>query len=188
MLSSFRPNSYELPHYSVNLEKLGVFCIIKEMANQSPKKPQKNPKKQPPRRGWRSFFGGPSFFGNLLTVIIIFLFIMSAYSLVASYMQPSNQVPLSQVATDVEAGKVSAITVNGDNLDLVYVDGAHKTSRKDPSAGLPETLATYGVTPSELSKVAITIQGQSGLAFWAINLAPIILPLLFIGFLFWFLT
>ncbi|MHB1769489.1 MAG: ATP-dependent zinc metalloprotease FtsH [Minisyncoccota bacterium] len=133
-------------------------------------------------------FGGPSFFGNLTTTILIFLLLMSAYSLVASLAQPSNSIPLSTVAADVAAGKISAITVNGDALNLTYAGGVQKTSRKDPAAGLPETLATYGVTPAELAKVAITIQGQSGFQFWFLTLAPILLPILFIAFLFWFLS
>ena len=78
--------------------------------------------------------------------------------------------------------------MNGDSLDLVYADESIKTSRKDPSAGLPETLATYGVTPAELAKVSITIQGQSGFEFWFLTLVPILLPLLFIVFIFWFLS
>jgi len=113
---------------------------------------------------------------------------MSAYSLVESFIQPSNDISLSAVAADVAEGKISEITVNGDSLDLVYADKSVKTSRKDPSAGLPETLATYGVTPSELAKVSITIQGQSGFQFWLITLAPILLPLIFIALVFWFLS
>ncbi|MHB8860346.1 MAG: ATP-dependent zinc metalloprotease FtsH [Minisyncoccota bacterium] len=113
---------------------------------------------------------------------------MSAYSLVDSFVQPSNTIPLSAVASDVVAGKVKSITVSGDSLSLVYAGGAVKTSQKDPSAGLPETLATYGVTPDELSKVSMTVQGQSGFEFWFLNLAPILIPLLFIAFLFWFLS
>ncbi|KKW43842.1 MAG: Lysyl-tRNA synthetase [Parcubacteria group bacterium GW2011_GWB1_57_6] len=136
----------------------------------------------------RSFFGGPSFFGNLTTTVLIFLVLMSAYSLFSGLVEPSSDIPLSVVAADVAAGKVQSITVRGDSLDLVYTDGAEKTSRKDPSAGLPETLATYGVTPQELTKVSITIQGQSGFEFWFLTLAPIVLPLLFIAFLFWFLS
>ncbi len=137
---------------------------------------------------WKTLFGGPSFFGNFTTTILIFLLLMSAYSLVESFMKPSVDVPLSVVAGDVAAGKIRAITVNGDSLDLVYTDESKKTSRKDPSAGLPETLATYGVTPVELSKVSITIQGQSGFQFWFLALTPFLLPLLFIGFIFWFLS
>ena len=103
-------------------------------------------------------------------------------------VQPSTDIPLSTVAADVAAGKVSAITVNGDILTLTYFDTTTKTSRKDPTSGLPETLATYGVTPAELAKVAITIQGQSGFEFWFATLAPTVLMLLFFAFLFWFLT
>ncbi|NNM83944.1 ATP-dependent zinc metalloprotease FtsH [Candidatus Parcubacteria bacterium] len=113
---------------------------------------------------------------------------MSLYSLVGSFSEPNNSIPLSEVASDVAAGKINAITVNGDALNIVYTDKSVKTSRKDPSAGLPETLATYGVTPAELAKVSITIQGQSGFEFWFVTLAPIILPLLFIAFFLWFLS
>ncbi|MDB5244270.1 MAG: ftsH [Parcubacteria group bacterium] len=142
----------------------------------------------PSKNGWRGLFGGPSFFSNLVTTILIFLLLMSAYSLVQSFMQPSTEIPLSQVAADVAVGSISTITVNGDSLDLTYTDQTVKHSRKDPSAGLPETLATYGVTPEQLAKVAITIQGQSGFEFWFLTLAPILLPLLFIAFIFWFLS
>ncbi|MHB8710042.1 MAG: ATP-dependent zinc metalloprotease FtsH [Minisyncoccota bacterium] len=132
--------------------------------------------------------GGPSFFGNLITTVLIFLLLMSAYSLVESFIQPTSEIPLSTVAADVAEGKVSSITVNGDSLNLVYADKSVKVSRKDPAAGLPETLATYGVTPEELSKVSITIQGQSGFTFWFELLAPTVLTILFLAFLFWFLS
>ena len=139
-------------------------------------------------RGWRSMLGGPSFFGNLLTTVLIFLILMSTYSLIQSFMKPNVDVPLSVVAADVAEGKIKSISVKGDSLDLIYSDESIKTSRKDSSAGLPETLATYGVTPEELAKVSITIEGQSGFEFWFLTLAPILIPILFIGFIFWFLT
>ncbi len=152
-----------------------------------PKKP-KGKKSALERNGWKSFFGGPSFFGNLTTTILIFLLLMTAYSFIESLSTPSTDIPLSVVAADVAAGKVSSIIVNGDSLNLVYTDESTKISRKDPSSGLPETLATYGVTPEELAKVSITIQGQSGFQFWFLALTPILLPLIFIVFIFWFLS
>lgn len=159
------------------------------MAPVSPKHGRSKKNVKPPmRRGWRGLFGGPSFLGNLVTTILIFLVLMSGYSIIASLVAPSTEIPLSVVAADVASGKVSEITVSGDSLNLTYVDKTTKTSRKDPSAGLPETLATYGVTPAELAKVAITIQGQSELEFWLVTLGPIIIPILFIAFLFWFLS
>ena len=155
----------------------------------APKK-QKEKKVVAPKgpRGVRAFFKGPSFFGNLLSTILIFLFLMSVYSLVESFVQPSTLIPLSTVASDVASGKIQKITVSGDSLELTYADSSVKTSRKDPSAGLPETLATYGVTPAQLAKVSITIQGQSGFEFWFLNLAPIFIPIIFIVFFFWYLS
>ncbi len=155
--------------------------------------PQKSRKKKPTvplpaPRTLRTALGGPSFFGNLITTILIFLVLMSAYSLIESFAQPTNEIPLSTVAADVTASKISSITVNGDELNIVFTDKSTATSRKDAAAGLPETLATYGVTPAELSKVSLTVQGQSGFQFWFITLAPILIPLLFIVFIFWFLS
>lgn len=156
----------------------------------SPKKQKgkKAPTLSQGKKSMKTLFKGPSFFGNLLTTVLIFLFIMSAYSLIEGFFQPSTTVPLSVVASDVALGKVTSITVNGDSLDLAYTDKSVKTSRKDPSSGLPETLATYGVTPEQLAKVSISIQGQSGFEYWFLNLAPIFVPILFIGFIFWFLS
>ncbi len=162
------------------------------MAANVPKKPKGQPTgrsgKQP--KGWRDLrpLKQPSFFSNLATTVLIFLLLMSLYSLISGLTQPASDIPLSQVASDVSAGKVESITVNGDALALTYADGAHKTSRKDPAAGLPETLATYGVTPAALGKVAITVQGESGFQFWFMTLAPTVVTLIFIGMLFWFLT
>ncbi|MDP2594035.1 MAG: ATP-dependent zinc metalloprotease FtsH [bacterium] len=162
--------------------------------NRRPKKPvpgKPGTGKPGPSGPWqllRNPLGRGSFLGNLILTFFIFLFLMSGYSLVADFFTETPEIPLSTVAADVAAEKVKTIMVNGDSLDLVYVDESHKVSRKDPSAGLPETLAVYGVTPAELAKVAITVNGQSGFQFWFLTLAPVVLPIIFIVFLFWFLT
>ncbi len=163
------------------------------MVNNSPKKSKDLPagrqgKKSQKKGGSFGWLRGPSFFGNFTSTIIIFLVLMSAYSLIAGFTQPSVDVSLSQVAADVVAGNVTAIVVNGNELALTYQDDTKKVSRKDPASGLPETLATYGVTPAELSKVSISVQGPSGFQFWFLTLAPILIPLLFIVFIFWFLS
>ncbi|HEX8947274.1 MAG TPA: ATP-dependent zinc metalloprotease FtsH [Candidatus Paceibacterota bacterium] len=145
-----------------------------------------NPRKKPskPRRP----LGGPSFTGNLLSTILVFLLLMSVYTFIATSGKKPQEISLSQVAQDVAAGSVTSISVSGDSLDLKYQDGTERVSRKDPSAGIPETLATYGVTSAELSKVAITVEGEPAWQFWLTILAPILLPVLFFVFLFWFLS
>lgn len=132
--------------------------------------------------------GGPGFVGNLLSTILIFLLVISAYTIITTSNEAKKEIPLSQVAQDVRGGLISTIKVSGNELALTYADGAKKTSVKDSDSGLPETLTTYGVTPDQLSKVAISNVGESGFRFWFLTLAPIIIPIIFLAVLFWFLT
>jgi cell division protease FtsH len=132
--------------------------------------------------------GGPGFMGNLLSTVLVLLLLVSAYTLITTNNEAKKQIPVSQVAQDVRAGTVSVIKISGNDLGLEYIDGTKKTSVKESSTSLSETLATYGVTPDQLAKVAISIEGETGLKFWFLTLAPILIPIIFLGVLFWFLT
>lgn len=159
---------------------------------QPTKTPQKNTQKKKEGKNMNplksSKKGGPSFISNLLSVILLLLFLVSAYSLFVESSSTKKEIPLSQVAQDVKAGTVTSIAISGNALALVYTDGTKKTSVKDNATGLPETLATYGATPDQLAKVAISVEGESGFKYWFLNLAPLLLPIIMLGFLFWFLT
>jgi ATP-dependent Zn protease len=108
--------------------------------------------------------GGPGFMGNLLSTVLVLLLLVSAYTLITTNNEAKKQIPVSQVAQDVRAGTVSVIKISGNDLGLEYIDGTKKTSVKESSTSLSETLATYGVTPDQLAKVAISIEGETGLA------------------------
>ncbi len=160
------------------------------MATPVKKTPIKKDGKDPKKGTGKSPFmpGGPGFAGNFLSTVLIFLLLISAYSLFSSHSADKERISLSRVATDVRDGTVNTIKVEGNNLELGYKDGTAKLAMKDPDASLPETLTDYGVTPEQLSNVAITIANESSFKYWFLSLAPILLPILFIGFLFWFLT
>ena len=138
--------------------------------------------------GKGSLPGGGGFTSNLISAVLILVILTSLYSLFMGDWNKPEEISLSQVASDVRAGSVSKIDISGNELMLTYADGTEKKSMKDPEAALPETLAAYGVTPEQLSVVATTIESESGFKYWFFNLAPILLPLLFLGVLFWFLT
>ncbi len=163
----------------------------KKGGKQSPKGGQKKgAKKESLKKG--SFFpsskGSPSFVSNILSTLLLFLVLVSVYSYFIGAGKGIETIPLSQVAQDVKAGTVNEVTVSGNDLTLKYADGTEKKSVKDNATALPETLATYGATPEQIQKVAITVQGESGFKYWFFNLAPLILPIIMLGVLFWFLT
>lgn len=150
---------------------------------------QKGKKKGSRARGVRGLLmGGGGFGSNLISAILIFLILMSAYSLITEQGGKKEEIALSQVASDVRAGLVKDITVSGNDLELVYTDETKKVSMKDPDASLTETLASYGATPDDLVKVSISIKTESGFKYWFAVLVPILIPILFLVVLFWFLA
>ena len=134
---------------------------------------------------------GDSFWVNLATSVLLLLILAGAYTYFVGNNKPAEQtISISQVAQDIEAGKVSGISVNGDDLNLTYNDASstQKTAKKEADTALTQTLFNYGVTPAELGKVTITIAIESGWEFWLQILAPFAAPLLLIAFFVWYLS
>ncbi len=152
--------------------------------------------KKIPQKGGQGGHGGRSekrkMWTNVATTFIIFFLIISLYSFIADSGKKTTAISISELARDVNAGLVSDIVVKGENLDITYVskDGvtAEKTTQKEETTALSDTLKNYGVTPAQLGTVKIEIQKESGFWYWLINLAPIIIPVLFIVFFLWFMT
>ena len=132
-----------------------------------------------------------SFWVNLATAIVALLFLAGAYTYFAGSGKPApEQIAISQVAQDVQAGKVASISINGDELDLTYnnATSTEKISQKEPGTALSQTLANYGVTTDALSKVNITVASQSGWEFWLQTLGPFAGTLLLIAFFIWYIS
>jgi len=159
------------------------------MATPSKKPEAKNKKTDPKKTGKKSPFSSmqQGFAGNFISTVLIFLLLISAYSIFTTHGAKTENISLSQVATDVRAGAVKTIKVQGNTLDLSYTDGTTKTAMKDPDSSLPSTLSDYGVTPEEMLAVSMTIANESGFKYWFFSLAPIILPIIFLAIIFWFL-
>lgn len=124
---------------------------------------------------------------NIITGFLIFLVLTSGYSLLMGNTKP-EEVSLSQVASDVKAGLVTSIEVSGNDLTVMYAEEVTKKAMKDPDAALPETLAAYGVSSEQISAVPLTIKGESGFRYWFGTLLPVVVPILFLVFIFWFLA
>ncbi len=132
---------------------------------------------------------GPSLWMQLAAALAVFLILSAGYSLVRQYIVNQNQeVPLSQVAQDIESGKITSLTVEGDQLTATYSDKTQKTSHKEAEASLTQTLATYQIPQDKLAVVKIEIKDQGGLRFWALTLLPILVPVIFLFGVIWYLS
>ncbi len=154
--------------------------------NQKPKKPLRPSRKKGPLS--RLPGGRNPLFTNILTTLLIFVILITAYSLITGSQGSNPSLSISEVAQDINSGKISNIEVKGDELTINYVDQSKKTAQKEPQSSLSQTLVNYGVDKSSLAKVAIQEKDSTGLGYWLVNLAPFAFPLLFIVFFLWFLS
>lgn len=149
------------------------------MTELAPKKTNKN--KPTPGNPWGQFGT------HILSVIIALLLLGSAYSLISGEAK-IKEITLSELARDISAEKVSAVSVEGDTLAITYKDGTEQKSKKEVESSLSQSLVNYGVTPDKLSNVDITVSSQSGFMYYVVNLLPILAPIGLIIFFIWMLS
>lgn len=123
-----------------------------------------------------------------LLALVIFLTLVSLYSLLSGASREREEISLSNLAADIKEGKVMSIKVNGDDLSVIYADGGEKVSKKEAGTALTTTLKNYEVPVASLSNVEIDVESDQGALYWVASLAPILLPIIFIVFFLWFLS
>jgi cell division protease FtsH len=118
---------------------------------------------------------------GIITLIIVAL-IFSYF--VGPQTQPTT-LNLNQVVADINAGTIKQIKVNGDELDIMMTNGSAAVAQKEDESGVTETLNNLGVNQQAMQKVDLEVVNQSGWEYWLGLLAPDLLTLLAIGFIFW---
>ncbi len=128
-----------------------------------------------------------NFTKNIIWAVVTLIVISLLFSLfVSSGKQPEN-LSLNQLASDINAGQVSKIIVNGNDLSITLKDGTNAVSQKEAESGLTDSLKNFGVDPTKLQGVDVEVQSQSGWQFWADLLAPSLLTLLIFGLFLWYM-
>jgi cell division protease FtsH len=123
---------------------------------------------------------------QIIGVFIIFMVLSWGYS-VFSEKKATPTIPLSQFAQLVNEQQITSITVEGDALTGVKTDKSSVVSKKETGVSILEALKLYGVSSSTLATTTILVSPERGLSFWG-SLIPIILPILFLGFMIWWLA
>ncbi len=122
---------------------------------------------------------------NILWAILTLVVIALLFSLFVGPGTSPQTLSLNQLVDKINAGGVTKVIVNGNDLTVTLKDGSTAVSKKESESGISETLKNLGVAPQALQNVDLEVQDQSGWQFWAGILIPTLLPLLAIGFIFW---
>jgi cell division protease FtsH len=126
---------------------------------------------------------------QLAAAFAVFLVLSIGYSLVRSYVTTGNEtVPISQIASDISAGQVTGITVEGDKITATYADDTKKISRKESEDSLTDTLSRYAIPAERLAAVQISVEDEGGFRYWFLALAPVLVPAIMLFGLVWYLS
>ncbi|HEX2922978.1 MAG TPA: AAA family ATPase, partial [Chloroflexota bacterium] len=99
--------------------------------------------------------------------------------------QQDTNVDLTQLISEIRAGQVQKISVDGDILRITLTDGGEQVARKEPLVSAPILLKEMGVAPEQLNKVSFEVSGPSALGNWVSLITSLFPMVLFIGFLWW---
>jgi len=130
----------------------------------------------------------PKFLGNIAGALLIFMVITALYLLVSGPKKDTPEIPISDLAKSVSAGEVKKIEVSGGDLKITYKNDEVKKAKKEIESSLSTTLYNYGVKPEALANTTIEVKNESGFGYWALNILPFLLPILFIVFFFWYIS
>jgi len=127
-------------------------------------------------------------FLNVIAIVILsFLLITGIYSQFA-VSTTTAPVSLSVIASDVQKGKITTLTIQGDVIIATYANGSTTQTHKEVDASLTETLVRLGVSQTQLASTTILVKEPSGFWYWLVQLGPFLAPLIFIAFFIWILS
>ena len=106
--------------------------------------------------------GPGNFWNNILSTVLLLVFITAAYSYVVERQVKTEEFAVSEIAQQVKKGEVSKIVVRGAELEVEYTDTTKTkgTAKKERDAAVTETLVALGVTTDQLNAVKIDVQNE----------------------------
>lgn len=90
----------------------------------------------------------------ILLVAVIFL----VYSYIGGESPSLDDLPIQNLVTDINTGKVASLAVSGDTLKVTYTNGNLALSRKEPESTAIEQLLVLGVDEEHLKSVKISVE------------------------------
>ncbi len=126
--------------------------------------------------------------GQLVTVILVLVLVSVIFASLVSEREELSLIPISEVAQKISNDEVEKIALQGEELLITLKTGEEEKSKKEPEASLSESLVNYGVSPEKLQTVPIEVTSSYGWSFWFLTIFPIVLPILFVIFLFWLIS
>jgi len=128
------------------------------------------------------------FGSQILAGLIVLLLLVSIFSVFSEQAKKTKTISISELAQKITADQVATIDVRGGGLTITGRDKTVWLAKKETESSLSQTLINYGVKPENLNKVTIKIESDASSNFWLTTFLPLALPILFVIFIFWYLS
>jgi len=128
---------------------------------------------------------------NLLTIVLLFIFLTGIFSLFSSTETAPKEVNLNELSAEISADQVEKLEIknldNGQEIDIQLKNSAEKqVAYKDSESSLETTLREdYGVDQAKIRALNIVRVQKSAVETWGTALLPTLITLIFLGFLLW---
>lgn len=134
--------------------------------------------------------GPGNFWNNMLSTLLLLILVTAIFSYITENREEPEELTISEVVEQVQAGEVESIIVRGSTLEIDYTDETRTPgeAKRETDASVSESLTNLGVTTEQLSNVEIDVQRETGFMYWFGQFAPFLFPLIFLGVIIWFFT
>ena len=128
---------------------------------------------------------------NLLTIVLLFIFLTGIFSLFSSTETAPKEVNLNELSAEISADQVEKLEIknldNGQEIDIQLKNSGEKqVAYKDSESSLETTLREdYGVDQAKIRALNIVRVQKSAVETWGTALLPTLITLVFLGFLLW---
>jgi cell division protease FtsH len=126
---------------------------------------------------------------NLRGALVYLLILIAAGALILGVFprdERLDEITISQLVKDVNAGQAKSISVEENTLEASYKDGSTVASRKEAELDLTQNLLNLGAEPNAMEKVDIEVKPRNPFGDWLAILGSL-LPFIFLAALFIFL-
>ncbi|MFA5169496.1 MAG: ATP-dependent zinc metalloprotease FtsH [Candidatus Paceibacterota bacterium] len=122
---------------------------------------------------------------NIFLVIIVFLVLGLAFGMFNVPKESINSISITQLAQDVNDGKVKEIKILNNDISIEYIDGAKAESKKETGDTLGAALLDYGANQESIKKVSFVFNEPDTSWDWVGTfLLMVIFPLVLMGVFF----
>ncbi len=125
---------------------------------------------------------------NILLFFIIFIIIAGLLNLSDSSTKKIPKIGVNQLIDQINDEKIDKISVEKDELYIIFKDGTQKISNKENIDSLSALFKNYQVNPEKLKGISIEIKSEPKSVFWMNFILPFLVPLIIIGALIYFMS